>query len=618
MTLHPLSLRDKFLLSFVGLALALTAMLMLLAGRVAAIVPEISSVHVTRYEAQLLARDIREAVIPSVVQSSVADDHSVIVRVGDAIERYQEQGSLGVSNSVYQALVIQDKRELITRENTALDHLRTIVSDTELSKERNDTAAVTKNLQKLVKETYELENVNQQATAVLDAAERESRRYVMTFAMIAVAIMLLGILIFAQFVSSWITLPLAHVKAAAERIAEGDFSMELTATSHDELGSLVRSFDAMRRHVLSSLEDVENYARRDELLLDSIVDIVIAIDADQSVILFNRSAEAATGWSRLGALHKDIKELISLLNDDVDIGASVIDSVLVKGEAQSTTRPITLRGTKSNRTIPVTMSASPFLDDDGKRGVVIVLRDVTESVELDALRDEFVSITSHQLRTPLTAIRWLLESLLHDSSVKKVALDQKTEMTITQAYDRTLMMSGLVSSLLSLSRLDAQKIKAQLSAVKMDDVLRSVQEEVAPLAEHKQIALTVENQLADRIVSDQVLLREILMNLLTNAIRYSRAGGAVKVRVASDAGRLLVDVRDNGIGIPPDEQKSIFRKFFRAKNAVKHSPEGTGIGLYMVRSFVNLLSGTVSFSSKVDVGTTFSLSLPLTYAHGGA
>lgn len=609
------SLRDKFLVSFLGLAIVLTGMLLMLAQHVYNLLPSISQSQTQRYEAQLALRDIREAIIETQVPTDILEIAEREKPMRDSLMRYQTSLSLGSSHETYQALVVEDKAQLIRREDELISKINDSVHALDLMRTEGNSFGAAALLEEIITATEDLEFVNRQASEVLIQSQKTTQRFVVTFFLLSIAILLLGISVFAQLLAVWITHPLRKIQIAAMKIANGDFSHELKADSKDELGALTESFDYMRQKVLKSLEEVYAFAKRDETLIDSIIDSIIAVDHEGKIILFNAAAEAATGWSRLGAIHRSLDHVVSFSDQETQIEPlSMVRAVAETGKARSFLHPISMTGTKKQQVTPVTMSIAPFVEEGGAHGAVMVLKDVSELHELDRIREEFVSIASHQLRTPLTAIRWLLETLVKAIEDKKLQMEVKQQATLEQAYARTLSMSELVSSLLALSRIDAQKVKASLAPVDLQALCQKLQISFQIEAQRRQIAFGFMCNIENPIMSDEILLTEIVTNLVSNAMKYTKPGGKVSLEIMEKDSNLQAVISDNGIGIPDDQHKSMFKKFFRAKNALSFTPEGTGIGLYMVKSFLDLLGGAINFESKENVGSRFTVSVPLQFA----
>jgi len=254
-------------------------------------------------------------------------------------------------------------------------------------------------------------------------------------------------------------------------------------------------------------------------------------------------------------------------------------------------------------------TTAPVIHEGVQIGVINSFRDVTAEIEVERERTELLSIASHQLRTPLTSIRWIAEMLLR-GDIGKISRDQKKQ--IGNLLDTVVRMSSLLKDLLNVSRLEAGKLTAEPSATDLAELLRKAAADVMPLAADKDQKLDVEApKRLPMVVIDGRLVAEATTNLLSNAIKYTPKGGRVALAAELRADDILVSVRDNGIGIPPEQQAKVFQKFFRAENAVQSGAEGTGLGLYVVKQIVELSGGTLRFASVPGEGTTFFFTLPL-------
>lgn len=226
---------------------------------------------------------------------------------------------------------------------------------------------------------------------------------------------------------------------------------------------------------------------------------------------------------------------------------------------------------------------------------------------LQELKNEFVFIAAHELRTPVTAIKGYL-SMVREGSAGPFTEKLKQYIDpVFQANDRLIQ---LVNDILEIARSEAGKIKIEVGPCDLRESVRAILTEVKPLADQKRIAVSYE-ELKDlpEVIADTSRVKEVIMNLVSNAIKYNREGGQVKIYHEKAGDKVLIHVEDNGLGIPPEEQKRIFEKFFRA-GSVKDI-EGTGLGLFITKELVEKMGGKIWFISEEGKGTRFSLSLPL-------
>lgn len=256
--------------------------------------------------------------------------------------------------------------------------------------------------------------------------------------------------------------------------------------------------------------------------------------------------------------------------------------------------------------------SSPMISVDGKYfGRVWYFRDVTEKKIAEKEKSEFMTIAAHQLRTPLGSMRWNLEMLLAGDIGK---VPEKIKEILTQIYESNTRMSSLVNDLLNVSRIEQGSIPDNPSPTQLEDLIDKVISETNPLALGKGIKLTFTktNGLTPKVNIDPKRFIEVVANLVSNAIKYnSRKMGIVNVGIVGKDDKVLVSVADNGMGIPKEEQKRVFSKFFRGGKAVRNETEGTGLGLFVVKSYIEKCGGKVWFESDEEKGTIFYIQLPI-------
>lgn len=264
---------------------------------------------------------------------------------------------------------------------------------------------------------------------------------------------------------------------------------------------------------------------------------------------------------------------------------------------------------KNGEQVPVGISVSPIILNNRPIGAIELLRDITIEEEIDRMKSEFISLASHQLRTPLSAIKTYSHMLI-DGYMGPITPPQKKSLrTIIGASNR---MNELISTLLNITRIESGTIAVTPKLLQVDRVAEEVLKELSLQAADKEISVTLTKQGNGKCTArtDTLILKEIITNLVSNAIKYTPEHGAIKVTVKPQTKDVLVIVSDNGWGIPKASQEQIFSKFFRAQNIVKRETTGTGLGLYLVRGLLDRLGGTIWFKSDEGKGTTFYFTIP--------
>jgi signal transduction histidine kinase len=249
----------------------------------------------------------------------------------------------------------------------------------------------------------------------------------------------------------------------------------------------------------------------------------------------------------------------------------------------------------------------PIYEADLFVGQLFLYRDITKERRIDASKTEFMSLASHQLRTPLTAIRWSFGRLLKNLSGK---LGEVEERILSDGVAAAGRMSQTIDTMLQIARIQGGDLKVNDEILNLPLFLQSIAREHEPHFAQKEIILSVECGDDLSVSTDPQLLREIITNLLSNACKYTPEKGSVRLFGSREGAMIRLDVQDSGYGIPLHQQQSVFKKFFRGDNIVSKDPSGTGLGLYLVSLIADLLGGEISFESREGRGTTFRLLLP--------
>jgi two-component system phosphate regulon sensor histidine kinase PhoR len=264
--------------------------------------------------------------------------------------------------------------------------------------------------------------------------------------------------------------------------------------------------------------------------------------------------------------------------------------------------------TKKGAYVPVAVTVSPIMRADVPIGAVEIFRDISQELKADRLKTDFISLASHQLRTPLTAIK-LYSQMLENGMAGEINTEQQEYLNIIITATKT--MNQLIKSLLNITRIEAGNIEVVSRRVDLAALIEELCIQFEPEAKLRDMTLSYKiDPNMEPLNTDPLLVKEVCSNLLSNALKYSPDGSNVSITADVDEGNVVIAVHDNGYGIPQHEQERVFSKFFRAENIATKDVTGTGIGLYLVSMVVKSLDGDLWFKSTENKGSSFYLSLP--------
>lgn len=332
-------------------------------------------------------------------------------------------------------------------------------------------------------------------------------------------------------------------------------------------------------------------------------EMMILTDAEGIVLWANSAAERVTGFSVKETIGRKAGVLWGKLMD-YEYYENMWDTI--KNKKQLFTSEIQ-NHRKNGEHFYSTINIYPLMGREGNvEYFVATQRDITEQKEVDQMKTDFVSLVSHQLRTPLSSMRWNLEMLLA-GDIGKLSAKQKEVVKSTE--EANARMIKLISTLLNISRIESGRLIVEPEEIDLvtyfEDLARQCQSNV----KGQKLLLTMPKG-PYKVVVDPMLLRQITNNFVNNASKYSPEDKPIEISVVDQGDKYMISVADHGIGIPQSQQRKIFGKFFRASNVSKHETDGTGMGLYIGSMLVKLLGGTIGFESKEGVGSTFKVILP--------
>ena len=428
--------------------------------------------------------------------------------------------------------------------------------------------------------------------------ERLSRIH--TLVLFAMSVSILVALLLGFFVARGFAKPLTAMTTIAENMSVGNYDQRISIDRKDEIGSLAKALNKMAKNSSERLETIILEKNKLVAILAGMVEGVVAVDKNENIIHLNEAAKRILGISNNVDMDRKIWETTHLQE------FCQIFSLALNEETEIRKKYKTVKKSKDQI---VDVHASPFRDGSGELvGVVAVLYDVSELERLETIRKDFVANVSHELKTPITAARGLLETVIDDNEMSI----ENHRIFITKAMNQILRLSNIVTDLLSLSRLETVKMDLIRECIDLRDVVNDSIQALHPVSEEKRISIEYEEfDMSLEVLGDREALFQSVNNLIDNAIKYNSKHGKVWLRLFNEGKNAVLEVRDSGIGIETLEKHRIFERFYRIDKARSTQVGGTGLGLSIVKHTVLAHGGQLSVESFLGTGSTFKIFIPL-------
>ncbi|MDP1989918.1 MAG: ATP-binding protein [Syntrophales bacterium] len=452
-----------------------------------------------------------------------------------------------------------------------------------------------------------LREINQET--MFKASERAhhvANRAIWSMVIIGSAAIIIG-LGFSVILSNLLVRPVRQMKEATQKISEGNYDIDISISSSDELGGLANEFNVMVKRLRTyrdlNIDKIMAEKRKSDAIIRCIDDGVVVVDNEFRVTDVNPTAAKALNTESGQIQNKHFLEVVK-------------NEMLFNYVKQSveTGQPPAIEERKSIFTVEqgekqrhYQFSITPVLGKPGSLlGVVLLLRDVTRLAELDRLKSEFVMTASHELRTPLTSIGISIKLLLERTMGK---LDEKDRQLLLAAHEDLQRLKTLVTNLLDLSKIEAGKMEMEFENISLHALCQNAAGILENQIAEKRIHLTVEvPQTLPDVKADTNKITWVLTNLITNALRYTESGGSIRLSADHHGLYVHVSVSDNGSGIPLEVQSKIFDKFVQIKG--DKALGGSGLGLTICKEIVRAHGGTIWVDSTPGEGSTFTFTLP--------
>jgi len=421
----------------------------------------------------------------------------------------------------------------------------------------------------------------------------------------AMIIALLSTIIIGIILASSITGPIKDVTVNIQRMSQGDFSEDVSVKSDDEIGQLAEMFNILRAKLDSTLEEMSREKKKLGTILEYMADGLVAIDLNGNILHINPAA----------------KKMLDIMPDE-DLRHATYKDVLGKIAEELTLDSIKenckesgAEGVYERYGRIFAIRYDKFEDENGVvTGIIIIIQDITERQKLEDMQTDFVANVSHELKTPLTNIKSYTETLIDGAASDPETADNFLGIINSEA-DR---MNRLVKDLLQLSRLDNNQevvhTKETNIVILIDTAVTKV--ELVAREKNQQLNKLYDGDTAIRANVDRDRFEQVILNVLSNSIKYTQEGGRIDVDVFEHEGNARIIVQDNGIGISEDALPRIFERFYRVDKARSRAMGGTGLGLAITKQIVESHGGTITAESQEGKGTKMIIEIPLANRRG--
>ena len=416
-----------------------------------------------------------------------------------------------------------------------------------------------------------------------------------------ILVIVVGVALLVVLMSYWLsrslTSPLSRMTIMAERMASDDLEHRLPVERSDEIGELSKSLNDLAANLKGRIDELRSEKTKADLILDNMAEGILLINGNSEVILTNPTIERIfqvrtdniVGYPVLHSVRSF--DLDRAVQESVVSGKEVVDEI----DLQAPFRRLRIR-------------VMPIKSSTGERQTLAVIRDITRQKQVEKLRKDFVANISHELKTPLTGLKLLSETLL-----RSIDTDPASSRIFIKRLDKELStLINMVLELIDLSKLETQQEAIETVPTDLGELVNEVGLSFSQLAASKGLSLNLSiHENVPLVMGDNEQLLTLIRNLVDNAIRYTMSGGKIDVKLEPVGSHIDLIVQDNGIGLAKREISRIFERFYRADKARSRETGGTGLGLSIVKHIAENHNATIEVDSSLGIGSTFIVNFPL-------
>lgn len=505
------------------------------------------------------------------------------------------------------AYIVDDKGAVIAHPEDALANSHKDLSSVpivSLFKANLDTSATTRQLtgdsEKGVKVAATYQTVPSTKWAVIfqepisSIYQNVNRVSQISLFLVIVVIIVMAVLSFG--LSQYITIPILRIAGVAEQIGRGIIGERIAISRSDEIGRLGASINVMGDNLQTFITRIETQRHQLEVILNSTTDGILAMDAHGFITVANKAVGTLCGLTADTIVGKKITELLPWQQNAKPFH---IDYLAPGTRAYDGVEYVSPSNVMHTIDVIVVRTASQ---------TIVTLHDITKSRELEDMKVDFVSMAAHELRTPLSRIRGYLEL----ATTQTNNTQEQVHAFIAKAHHSAIELSTLISNLLDVSRIERGNLMLTMDRIDIAAMLSHSVRNFLYAAETKSIALTYTGPDKGRdIIADHIAFREVIDNLIDNALKYTPQGGKVNVSLTQEGKSYVINVEDTGKGIPANALPYLFTKFYRVHGGLESGSGGTGLGLFITRSIIERHNGAIAVKSEEGRGSIFSVTIPV-------
>ncbi|AMW23423.1 MULTISPECIES: ATP-binding protein [Staphylococcus] len=434
------------------------------------------------------------------------------------------------------------------------------------------------------------ENANSKYSAVFiyqDLKSIEDTNNAITIIILITAIIFIAVsTVFAFFLSNRITKPLRQLRTQAINISKGDYSKQTSVSTKDEIGELSHTFNNMSSEIQENIEALSTQKNIRDSLINSMIEGVLGLNDKREVILSNKMADDI------------IKSIDKTVYKEIE---KQIEATFVSKDTEFQEYEI------NNKYYVIIMSYVERIQQDGRSGIVVIIRDMTNEHNLDQMKKDFIANVSHELRTPISLLQGYTESIV-DGIVTE---PEEIRDSLSIVLDETKRLNRLVNELLNVARMDAEGLTVNKEKQPIKPLLSKMQMKYRQQAEDLELNMSLEPNIDDELWEyDADRIDQVLTNLIDNATRYTQPGDSISITTTTDDSYQTLYIKDTGSGISPEHLELVFDRFYKVEASRTRGKQGTGLGLFICKMIIEEHGGTIKVESKVNKGTTFIIKLP--------